>query len=137
MQFPPAVQHKLQLVEAQYNPQDYFTATQVQSEPALQTEAEKGERCRRCYALRMHKAAEYAAAHGYDYFTTTLSISPHKDATKINTIGFDLEKKMTVCFLPADFKKNNGFKRSLELSAEYNLYRQDYCGCIYSLQNRK
>ena len=136
-QFPPSLQHKIQLIETQYNPQEYFAATKVQSEPALQVEAEKGERCRRCYLMRMKKSAEYASAHGYDYFTTTLSISPHKDATKINTIGFDLEKKMNVCFLPADFKKNNGFKRSLELSSEYNLYRQEYCGCIYSLQNCK
>lgn len=125
------------LIHADYNPDDFFTATRTQEEPELQTEPERGERCRRCYYLRMKKAYEYAIENGFDYFTTTLSISPYKDAEKINTIGQQLKNEIpsSVEYLFADFKKKNGFLRSLELSEEYGLYRQDYCGCIYSMQN--
>lgn len=125
------------LIHTDYNPEEYYTATNVQNEPALQTEAERGERCRRCYYFRMKKAYEYAIANGFDYFTTTLSISPYKDAEKINTIGQQLKDEIpsSVEYLYADFKKKNGFLRSLQISEEYGLYRQDYCGCIYSMQN--
>lgn len=140
--FPPALQHAVNLVVADYNPEEYFAQTNVRSEIALQTEPEKGERCRRCYAFRMKKAWEYACKQQFDWFTTTLSISPHKDAEKINAIGSELaaNKKQTndsfssclTQFLPANFKKKGGFLRSTELSAEYGLWRQDYCGCVYS-----
>lgn len=125
------------LIHTDYNPDDFFQATRVQDEPELKTESERGERCRRCYYFRMKKAYEYAAANGFDYFTTTLSISPFKDAEKINTIGRQLKDEIPsdVEYLYADLKKKNGFLRSLEISKEFGLYRQEYCGCIFSLQN--
>ena len=128
---------RLPLIRADYNPDDFFTAVNIKEFPERAFEAEQGERCSFCYKLRMEKAALYAIKNGFDYFTTTLSISPHKDAVKINTIGIALEKKLKspLRYLYADFKKRNGYKRSLEISAEYALYRQDYCGCIYSKQN--
>lgn len=80
----------------------------------------------------MRRAAQYAAQHGFDWFTSTLSISPHKDAARINAIGQELEAEFGVRHLPSDFKKQNGYLRSLQLSEEYGLYRQDYCGCEFS-----
>lgn len=172
-EFPEAVRAQIKFVKADYNPEEYYTATNVRNEAALQTEHERGERCRRCYELRMRQAYSYAAAYGYDWFCTTLSISPHKDAEKINTIGREIEaaavakvsagaaasdaasaSRASVAsretgdseasaasghvtrWLPSDFKKRGGFKRSLEISCEYNLYRQDYCGCEFSAKNR-
>ena len=137
--FPPAA--NISLIITDYNPEEFFSATNVNNEPELKTESERGERCRRCYQFRMKKAFEYACQNSFDYMTTTLSISPHKDAEKINSIGKELEQsarnssdntKKIPAFLFSDFKKKNGFKRSLEISAEYNLYRQDYCGCVFS-----
>ncbi|MBR1535834.1 MAG: epoxyqueuosine reductase QueH [Treponema sp.] len=135
-QFPDAIQNKVKLVEDEYNPEDYFEQTNVRLETELQTEPEKGERCRRCYKFRMERAYKYACKNNFDWFTTTLSISPHKDSEKINTIGRMLENENTK-FLPADFKKKGGFLRSTQLSEEYGLWRQDYCGCVYSKQNMK
>lgn len=97
-----------------------------------ETEEEGAKRCFICYRLRMEKAARYAKKHKFSYFTTTLSISPYKNSNKLNEVGEDLEKEFGVKYLYADFKKKNGYKRSIELSKEYNLYRQDYCGCKYS-----
>ncbi len=93
---------------------------------------EKGERCYKCYALRLQKTAEEAQKGHYDYFSTTLSISPYKIARWINEIGYNLEEKTGVKFLPSDFKKKGGYLRSIELSKEYNLYRQNFCGCRFS-----
>ena len=93
---------------------------------------EGSERCFKCYRFRMEEAAKTAVEQGYDYFTTTLSISPHKNAEKINEIGQELEQKYGARYLYADFKKKEGYKRSIQLSREYGLYRQNYCGCIYS-----
>ncbi len=99
----------------------------------LTQEPEGGKRCFACYQLRLEKTAEYAQAHGYDYFTTTLSISPLKNANKLNEIGKELEERAQgPAYLYSDFKKKNGYKRSIELSKQYNLYRQDYCGCSFS-----
>ena len=95
-------------------------------------EREGGARCPRCYELRLRRTAEEAKARGYDLFGTTLTVSPLKNAEKINEIGFALERELGVCYLPSDFKKRGGYVRSVELSREYGLYRQDYCGCIYS-----
>ena len=95
-------------------------------------EEEGGSRCKVCYELRLEETAKIASLNNFDYFTTTLSISPYKNAKLLNEIGISLEKKYGVKHLCADFKKNNGYKRSIELSKEYNLYRQDYCGCKYS-----
>ena len=149
-QFPLAIQHEVKLIVADYNPEDYFIATNVRLEKDLQTEAEKGERCRRCYEFRMKKAWQYACQHTFDWFTTTLSISPHKDADKINTIGRQLEAECiqtndsfakqlsdaSTKFLPSNFKKKGGYLRSTQLSAEYGLWRQDYCGCVFSQRSR-
>ena len=93
---------------------------------------EGGERCTACYRLRLEETARIAQKDGYDYFTTTLSISPLKDAERLNTIGAELAQQYSVPYLFSDFKKRDGYKRSIQLSAEYGLYRQDYCGCIYS-----
>jgi len=97
---------------------------------------ERGERCYLCYEARMRKTAEYAKSHGYDCFTTSLSISPYKVSRWINEIGERLAEEYGIEFLHSDFKKQNGYKRSIELSKEYNLYRQDYCGCVYSKAER-
>lgn len=99
-------------------------------------EPEGGERCFSCYALRLEEAAQAAKAGGFAYFTTTLSISPYKNAEKLNEIGLALEKKYGVRYLTSDFKKRNGYKRSIELSEQYHLYRQDYCGCVFSKAER-
>lgn len=98
----------------------------------LETAPEGGERCTACYRLRLAETAKIASAEGYDYFTTTLSISPLKDAVRLNTIGHELAQEFGVPYLYSDFKKKEGYKRSIQLSAEYNLYRQDYCGCAFS-----
>lgn len=98
----------------------------------LEHEPEGGARCTACYRLRLAHTAKIAAEEGYDYFTTTLSISPLKDAVRLNTIGADLAQEYGVPYLFSDFKKREGYKRSIQLSAEYDLYRQDYCGCAYS-----
>ena len=95
---------------------------------------EGDKRCKKCYRLRLIKTAEYAKENGFDYFTTTLSVSPYKNAQLLNEIGGELEKEYDVSYLYSDFKKKEGYKRSCELSRQYNLYRQNYCGCIYSKQ---
>ncbi len=98
----------------------------------LEKEPEGGKRCFGCYELRLREAAIACKELGIDYFTTTLSISPHKNAVKLNEIGEAVGKEYGVTYLPSDFKKKNGYKRSVELSKEHHLYRQDYCGCVYS-----
>ena len=103
----------------------------------LENEPERGSRCTVCYRLRMRRAAQYARDNGFEWFTTTLSISPHKDAKRINEIGQELEAEFGVKHLPSDFKKHNGYLRSLQLSEEYGLYRQDYCGCEFSARARQ
>ena len=95
---------------------------------------EGGRRCKKCYRLRLEKTAQAAKENGFDYFCTTLSISPYKNAEWLNEIGAELGEKYGVDYLYSDFKKKNGYKRSIELSREYDLYRQDYCGCVYSKQ---
>lgn len=121
------LKNEVKVLELPYNPSEFYEITK-----GMENEREGGERCFACYRLRMEKGAELAAEGGFDYFTTALSISPHKNSSKINEIGFLLQEQYGVKFLPADFKKNNGFKRSIELSREYDLYRQDYCGCAFS-----
>lgn len=189
--FPEAIKNNVKLVEQNYDQNEFYEAIKIKEEPELANEAEKGERCRRCYELRIKRAFNYACEHNFDYFCTTLSISPFKDAEKINKIGEDLCKSAnnsvistasittnnsvvefiettsgennsvistgsitesennqvvefiettklrtsTPKWLPSDFKKKGGFKRSLELSKEYGLYRQQYCGCVFSKTN--
>ncbi|MBD5408597.1 MAG: epoxyqueuosine reductase QueH [Treponema sp.] len=136
--FPIAIASHITLVVLDYTPQEFYEKIGIEKEPLLAKEAEKGERCKRCYMFRMKRAYNYAYEHKFDWFTTTLSISPFKDAEKINDIGKTLQNisgNLGTQFLPSDFKKRNGFKRSLELSAEYGLYRQQYCGCVYSMHS--
>ena len=93
---------------------------------------EGGKRCDICFELRLHEAAKAACDYGFDYFTTSLTISPMKNANKLCEIGEEVAKEYNVRYLPSDFKKKNGYKRSVDLSKEHNLYRQDYCGCSFS-----
>ena len=120
----------VQVAEGVYEPERFFEMAK-----GMERIPEGGERCFRCYELRMRRAAEYAAAHGFDYFTTTLSVSPLKNAVKLNEIGERMASEYGVAWRPSDFKKKDGYKRSVELSAEYGLYRQDYCGCVYSMRH--
>ena len=118
-----------------YNPNIYPESEyskRIIEQQRLEDAREGGERCMRCYELRLREAAELARDGGYEYFTTTLSISPMKNAQKLNEIGSRLAEEYGVKYLLSDFKKKNGYKRSVELSKEYGLYRQDYCGCVYS-----
>lgn len=98
----------------------------------LETVPEGGARCFKCYRLRLEKTAELAKEKGFDYFCTTLSISPLKNSQKINEIGYEVAEEYGVKWLPSDFKKKEGYKRSIELSKEYDLYRQNFCGCVFS-----
>ena len=132
--FVPA--QNVKVIQAPYAPEDFYKAVGTRENPELAKEPERGERCRRCYELRLRYTYNYACVNNFDYFCTTLSISPFKDADMINEIGEALRQTQGPRWLPSDFKKKNGFKRSLELSTEYNLYRQEYCGCIYSIQPR-
>ena len=107
--------------------------------PALADAPEGGERCLACFAMRLNYTAEQAKEHGFEYFTTTLSVSPHKNYDKIKTLGLALEEQTSSRFLDIDFKKKNGFGRSVELSRHYGLYRQNFCGCEYArlaMQNK-
>ena len=100
--------------------------------PEMAEEPEGGKRCLACFAMRLNKTAELAKEHGFEYFTTTLSVSPHKNAENVNRAGENAAQRYGVKYLYADFKKKNGYLRSLQMSAEYGLYRQKYCGCLYS-----
>lgn len=121
------LKNKVELIIEEYLPKEFEDIAK-----GKENEAERGSRCTDCYTLRLKKAFEYAAKNKYDYFSTTLSISPHKDAQRINTIGRALAEDSKTKWLFSDFKKKGGYIRSIELSARYNLYRQNYCGCKYS-----
>ena len=114
-------------VEGNYDVERYLTAVK-----GLENCAEGGSRCGRCFELRLRETAKVAKGLGMNYFTTTLTISPLKNAQLINEIGNRIGEEMGIAFLPSDFKKNNGYLRSIELSKEYDLYRQNYCGCDFS-----
>lgn len=103
----------------------------------LENLPEGGLRCKKCYRLRLLKTGEYAKQNGFDYFTTTLTVSPYKNSAVLNDIGIEIASELGINYLTSDFKKNDGYKRSIILSKEYDLYRQDYCGCIYSKQIRE
>ena len=118
----------VKVIDAGYSPEVFYEMAKGREDLP-----ERGARCYDCYRLRMEKTAGYAHTEGYDYFTTTLSISTYKNAEWINEIGAELEKEFQgTRYLYSDFKKKDGYKRSIELSQEYGLYRQDYCGCIFS-----
>ncbi len=119
--------HPVTFVAGNYEPEKFWEISR-----GLEKCPEGGERCFKCYELRIREAAEYARQGAYDYFTTTLTISPLKNAQKLNEIGFRVAEETGTVWLPSDFKKKGGFLRSTELSAEYGLYRQNYCGCVFS-----
>ena len=115
------------ILECDYDGEKYDAAVK-----GLESEPEGGARCTVCFRLRLEETAKRASELGYDWFCTTLTVSPHKDAERLNQIGRALGERYGVPFLPSDFKKREGYKRSIQLSKEYELYRQDYCGCLYS-----
>ena len=116
-----------EVIAGDYDPENYHKAV-----AGLENEPEGGKRCLECFRMRLEKTARLAAEKGFDYFTTTLTVSPYKNAPVLNAVGEEAAAKYGVPFLNSDFKKRNGYKRSIELSKEYDLYRQDYCGCVYS-----
>ena len=119
--------NKIDIFESEYDPNTYLDAVK-----GHESDLEGGERCFICFELRLRKTAKIASKLKYDYFTTTLSISPLKNSSKLNEIGNNLSEEFGIKYLFSDFKKRDGYKESIELSKQYNLYRQDYCGCIFS-----
>lgn len=124
--------NRIQFEEGVYEPERFFEIAK-----GMEDCPEGGERCFACYELRIREAAQRAAEGGFDYFTTTLTISPLKNAQKLNEIGRRMGEEYGVAWLPCDFKKRGGYQRSIELSKEYGLYRQDYCGCVFSKRERE
>lgn len=119
--------YPVNIIEGEYSPLEYFSAVK-----GLENEPEGGERCKKCFELRLEKTARMAREMNFDYFTTTLTISPLKNAPLLNQIGERFADVYDVKWLNSDFKKKEGYKRSIVLSAEHNLYRQNYCGCVFS-----
>lgn len=128
----PKTSYPIDIIEGDYEPEEFFTVVK-----GLEHCPEGGERCFKCFEMRLRKTSQLAAKGKYDYFTTTLTISPLKNAHKINEIGERIAEECGISWLPCDFKKKGGYQRSIELSKEYGLYRQDYCGCIYSKAERE
>lgn len=124
------LKNKVEIAPAEYNPDIFCKLAE-----GLEDLPERGLRCQKCIFQRLEKTAEKACELGADYFTTTLTISPYKDSEYINKAGEELQKQYDIKYLFSDFKKRNGYKRSIQLSTEYNLYRQNFCGCIYSKIN--
>lgn len=124
--------YKISLLEGRYLPDEFFDIA-----IGLEETKERGPRCFKCYKLRLEETAKVAEEKNFDFFATTLTLSPYKNSNWVNTIGEDLNKLYKPQYLYSDFKKNNGYKRSIELSSLYDLYRQDYCGCIYSKKERE
>lgn len=122
-----AAKNRLDVIEGEYNPSRFFEVAN-----GLEECPEGSERCFKCYRLRLEETAKTAKDLGYDYFATTLTLSPLKNAEILNKIGEELMQKYNICYLYSDFKKKGGYLRSTKLSKEYNLYRQNYCGCVYS-----
>jgi predicted adenine nucleotide alpha hydrolase (AANH) superfamily ATPase len=129
-EFP--TKNKLDIIDCDYDNNIFHEMSK-----GLEQEKEGGARCVKCYHLRLDKTATIAKELNYDYFATTLTVSPLKNSEKLNTIGLFLENKYNIKYLVSDFKKKEGYKHSIELAKEYNLYRQDYCGCIYSKEQRE
>lgn len=121
------VKYEIKLIEGKYDPNTFF-----QMARGMEDVEERGSRCFLCYKLRLGETLKVAEENNFDYFSTTLTVSPFKNAIWLNQIGEELASNSDVKFLYSDFKKHNGYKESIELSKEYNLYRQNYCGCIYS-----
>lgn len=126
------VENEISFLEGPYEPERFFEISK-----GLEEQREGESRCFKCYGLRLEKTAMMAKKLGYDFFTTTLSVSPYKNSEVLNRIGKALEDKYNVLYLYSDFKKKNGYTRSIALSKQYSLYRQDYCGCNYSKLERE
>ena len=123
-------ENPVSIVECDYDEESFYRAA-----AGYETAPEGGARCEKCFRLRLMKTAQVARDMGFEYFGTTLTVSPHKNAQLINQIGQEVAKKYQIRFLPSDFKKREGYKRSITLSMKYDLYRQNYCGCIFSMNN--
>ncbi|WP_300358569.1 epoxyqueuosine reductase QueH [Fusobacterium sp.] len=133
LEYIDKIHYNISVKEGRYNPkEDFFEKVR-----GLEDRKEGGERCYKCYHLRMRETAQKALEDGYDYFTTALSISPMKNSTWINEIGENLEKEFNVKYLYGDFKKKGRYQESIKISKDFNLYRQDYCGCIFSKIERE
>ncbi len=124
--------YPVHLEEGRYQPNEFWEMSK-----GLENEPERGKRCYKCYELRLEETARIAEQFNFPYFCTTLTLSPHKNSNWINEIGERLDKEYSTHYLYSDFKKKNGYKRSIELSKKYDLYRQDYCGCVYSKRDRR
>ncbi len=124
--------YEVKLLEGDYNPKIFLEMAK-----GLENCPERGKRCYKCYEMRLEETANIASKLGFNYFATTLTLSPHKNSDWVNEIGTNLNKLYESNYLYSDFKKKEGYKRSIELSKKYDLYRQDYCGCIYSKRDRQ
>ena len=122
---------KIALIEGEYEPQTFFNAVK-----GFENEPENGERCKICYRLRFYGTAQYAADNSFDCIASTLTLGPQKKASIINPIGISVVEKVGLSFIEGDWKKKDGFKRSCELSHEYGIYRQNYCGCLFSMPGK-
>ena len=131
IKFCNEIDSNIKVLSDDYNYDDFLNAIKGKEDLG-----ERSPRCYECYKFRLEKTIIKAKQLGFDYFTTTLSISPHKNSTWINEIGYELENKYNIKYLYSDFKKEEGYKKSIELSKEYGLYRQDYCGCVYSMKEK-
>lgn len=125
-------EHSISMLDCDYESEKFYAVTK-----GFENEREGGARCAICFKLRLEETAKRAKELGFDLFGTTLTVSPHKNAELINSIGLGIEKEIGVKFLVSNFKKNNGYKRSVELSKENNIYRQNYCGCEFALKIQK
>ncbi|WP_314060706.1 epoxyqueuosine reductase QueH [uncultured Vagococcus sp.] len=123
----------VKFISSPYEPKDFM---RIVGKNKLQNEPEGGKRCHACFQMRLDIVAEQALALGYDYFGSALTVSPHKNSQLINEIGLDIQKIYDVNYLPSDFKKNNGYKRSVELCGDYDIYRQCYCGCVFAAKEQ-
>lgn len=123
--------HLADFLDCDYSPEDFERIA-----TGYETEREGGARCERCFYLRLKRCAQEAKKRGFDYFGTTLTVSPLKNAKLLNRIGYELEQELGIKYLPSDFKKRGGYLKSVQLSKEYGLYRQDYCGCKYSKREK-
>ncbi|MBP3728000.1 MAG: epoxyqueuosine reductase QueH [Pseudobutyrivibrio sp.] len=129
-EFP--TKYPVKFIEGDYDKSSFYEIAK-----GLEKEPEKGKRCHRCYDLRLRRTAAVAKEKGFDFFSTTLTISPMKDSQVLNEIGASIGKELGINWLYSDFKKREGYKRSTEISKEYDMYRQDYCGCVYSYNERQ
>ena len=126
------VKHEIKIIDSKYDPETFLEITK-----GMEDVPERGERCYKCYEVRLLETLKVAEENNFDYFTTTLTLSPYKNVDWLNEIGMRISENSKVKFLNSDFKKKNGYKESIEFSKKYKLYRQDYCGCIYSKKEKR